>query len=255
MLGDGGCKDTSSSSSSTSKLFELTPFVVPFVDQSSNDSTTTVNVTPRFVSYYEVTILPLNQKEKESSPERQIASHRPTNIECVAVGIATGSFQAHSRMPGWDRQSFGYHGDDGGIFHSSGGMLKEYGPKYGPGDTVGCGVDYVSKGIFFTLNGEFLGYAWEDVDSSFLERDLFPVVGLDSNSPVYLNFGTGFKDCGDAVKFRFDLSSFINRHQRIISSTYSLDDYSPASFNISKQSSLRKQRRIFSLRRNSRDHK
>jgi hypothetical protein len=120
-------------------------------------------------------------------------------------------------MPGWDRQSFGYHGDDGGIFHSSGGMVKQFGPKFGAGDTIGCGIDYVNQGIFFTLNGKFLGYGWTGVDEELLKHDLYPVVGLDTNSPLFLNFG------GDEP-FEFDLSSFIMKHEHVISSQYSFEN-------------------------------
>jgi len=203
---------------------EWIPFVVPFVDQSDNHTVTTVNITPRFVSYFEVSILENNNGDDVMSLNNTMSStHRPPSLrtsysDCVAVGVATRNFQFQSRMPGWDQLSFGYHGDDGGIFHSSGGMLKQFGPKYGPGDTVGCGIDYVSKGIFYTLNGAFLGYAWERVSDKILKEDLFPVVGIDTNSPIHLNFGSV-----DSGAFQFDLSNFIKKHEKIISSIYSLD--------------------------------
>lgn len=223
-----------SSSFSTSALSQPSckwaPFVVPFVDQSTNSTTTTMNVTPRFVSYFEVGILKLedinNGESILSSDTIRAAqggprSYRSSYSDCVAVGIATKSFQYQSRMPGWDQQSYGYHGDDGGIFHSSGGMLKQFGPKFGPGDTVGCGIDYVSKGIFYTLNGEFLGYAWEHISDDILQKDLFPVVGIDTNSPIHLNFGSV-----NSGPFQFDLSNFIKKHEKIISSIYSHYYYS-----------------------------
>ena len=58
-------------------------------------------------------------------------------------------------MPGWRRGSWGYHGDDGKKY----GVLNYdndgdiYGPTYGTGDTVGCGVDFTSGCAFFTKNG------------------------------------------------------------------------------------------------------
>ena len=218
---------SSSSRSYTSEpSSEWTPFVVPFIDQSVNDTISTVNITPRFVSYFEVSIL----KSGDSNSGDDMMSlnytmsptHRPPRRtsynDCVAVGVATRNFQFQSRMPGWDQLSYGYHGDDGGIFHSSGGMLKQFGPKYGPGDTVGCGIDYISKGIFYTLNGAFLGYAWEDLSDDLLLEDLYPVVGIDTNSPIHLNFGSV-----DSGAFQFNLSNFIKKHEKIISSIYSLD--------------------------------
>mmetsp|Transcript_8919 Transcript_8919/g.21799 ORF Transcript_8919/g.21799 Transcript_8919/m.21799 type:complete len:635 (+) Transcript_8919:132-2036(+) len=228
MTLEGSKSLKSSSSFSTPERSEPSsewiPFVVPFVDQSDNDTVTTVNITPRFVSYFEVSILENSNDDDVMSLNNTTSStHRPPSLrtsysDCVAVGVATKNFHFQSRMPGWDLLSFGYHGDDGGIFHSSGGMLKQFGPKYGPGDTVGCGIDYVSKGIFYTLNGAFLGYAWERVSDKILLEDLFPVVGIDTNSPIHLNFGSV-----DSGAFQFDLSNFIKKHEKIISSIYSFD--------------------------------
>jgi hypothetical protein len=46
-------------------------------------------------------------------------------------------------MPGWDTESWGYHGDDGKKFGDNDGQGWQYGPTYGNGDTVGCGFDYI----------------------------------------------------------------------------------------------------------------
>jgi hypothetical protein len=120
-------------------------------------------------------------------------------------------------MPGWDSFSFGYHGDDGGIFHASGGMVKHFGPSFGVGDTIGCGIDYGggggvhhhhNQGIFFTLNGIFLGYGWKDDVNveTFLQNDVYPVVGIDTNHDIYANYE------GGAQPFQFDLTSFCAKH-------------------------------------------
>lgn len=223
-VGGGGGESSSNVSASPAKReSQLKPFVIPFVDNHHKDA---INVTPRLVSYYEVSIL---EKPKENNsddeiddddfrlgnPGEPILTTPSRSNDCVAVGLATESFHVHSRMPGWDRQSFGYHGDDGGIFHSSGGMVKRYGPTFAAGDTVGCGIDYVEQGIFYTLNGQFLGYAWTGIDEEFLKNDLYPVVGLDTSCPLYLNFGTGTDE-----PFQFDLSSFLMKHENIISPLY-----------------------------------
>ena len=63
----------------------------------------------------------------------------PPPPACVAVGISLNNWEGHGKMPGWDIYSYGYHGDDGGLFHRNGDIIRLYGPKYDEGDTVGCG--------------------------------------------------------------------------------------------------------------------
>ena len=59
-------------------------------------------------------------------------------------------------QPGWKSGSYGYHGDEGKLFVSS-GFGVPYGPKFFKGDVVGCGVEYGS--LYFTKNGKHLGAA------------------------------------------------------------------------------------------------
>ena len=124
------------------------------------------------------------------------ARQRQQRHDCVAIGLSSLPFRQRSRMPGWDEYSFGYHGDDGGLFHGHGDMLRRYGPRFGPGDNVGCGLEYSTRRIFFTKNGEFLGWAFEKIDKAMIERGLYPTVGVDTESPIHVNFGQ--------VPFTFD---------------------------------------------------
>jgi hypothetical protein len=61
-----------------------------------------------------------------------------------------------SRLPGWEPDSWAYHGDDGHSFccQSSG---KSYGPRFTAGDIIGCGVNFRTGSAFFTKNGDHLG--------------------------------------------------------------------------------------------------
>lgn len=61
-----------------------------------------------------------------------------------------------ARLPGWETDSYGYHGDDGHVYagHQSG---KTYGPSFSAGDTIGCGVNFKTGNAFFTKNGINLG--------------------------------------------------------------------------------------------------
>lgn len=66
---------------------------------------------------------------------------------CVAVGLARKQFPLSTKMPGWDAHSYGYHGDDGNMFHQS-GRGQEFGPTFGAGDTIGCGICYLNTGLY-----------------------------------------------------------------------------------------------------------
>jgi len=77
-----------------------------------------------------------------------------------AIGFCTSS--AHLlEFPGWPKDnapnshSWAYHGDDGGFFSSVRTSRPiGYSKLYGPGDTIGCGVNYDDSMIFFTRNGQ-----------------------------------------------------------------------------------------------------
>ncbi|OON16359.1 hypothetical protein X801_07829 [Opisthorchis viverrini] len=59
-----------------------------------------------------------------------------------------------------EHSSFGYH-NDGSVYHGSASAGIKFGPRFGENDTVGCGVDFMSRSLFFTRNGVFLGKAFE----------------------------------------------------------------------------------------------
>eukprot|EP00656_Telonema_subtile_P011367 TRINITY_DN15602_c0_g1_i2.p1 TRINITY_DN15602_c0_g1~~TRINITY_DN15602_c0_g1_i2.p1 ORF type:complete len:296 (-),score=50.36 TRINITY_DN15602_c0_g1_i2:244-1131(-) len=112
----------------------------------------------------------------------QVAYFEVRVIGGASVGVATVGEDGWDEHIGWRNVGYGYHSDDGSIWrsdsvHTSNGMDGQcYGPAYGKlqtprfllgrpqGDVVGCGMDFVQKHIFFTLNGKLLGIAFEDVE-------------------------------------------------------------------------------------------
>lgn len=82
----------------------------------------------------------------------------------MGIGLSAHGVNVN-RLPGWDKHSYGYHGDDGHSFCSS-GTGQPYGPTFTTGDVIGCGVNLVDNTAFYTKNGHHLGIAFTDLPVS-----------------------------------------------------------------------------------------
>ncbi|KAL6961986.1 hypothetical protein U1Q18_036943 [Sarracenia purpurea var. burkii] len=112
----------------------------------------------------------------------------------IAIGFTTEGFKMR-RQPGWEANSYGYHGDDGLLYRGH-GKGEAFGPTYTAGDTVGGGINYASQEFFFTKNGVVVGTVGKDV-----KGPLFPTIAVHSqNEEVRVNFGK--------EPFVFDLKAF-----------------------------------------------
>lgn len=112
----------------------------------------------------------------------------------IAIGFTTDGFKMR-RQPGWEANSYGYHGDDGLLYRGQ-GKGEAFGPTYTTGDTVGAGINYSSQEFFFTKNGAVVGTVYKDV-----KGPLFPTIAVHSqNEEVTVNFGK--------EPFVFDLKAF-----------------------------------------------
>ncbi|KAH8101615.1 SPRY-domain-containing protein [Cristinia sonorae] len=103
----------------------------------------------------------------------------------ISLGFSSPDVRL-SRLPGWEKQSWGYHADDGWSFpgHKDG---SPYGPTFDTGDIIGCGVDFSQHRAFYTKNGTFLGMVFENVGKG---HELYPAVGLRHTSEsIRVNFG------------------------------------------------------------------
>ncbi|KAI8639990.1 hypothetical protein BD408DRAFT_420470 [Parasitella parasitica] len=120
----------------------------------------------------------------------------------IGIGLC-GASNKVERLPGWDADSWGYHGDDGHSFAGS-GTGKNYGPCFTTGDVIGCGVNFADNSAFYTKNGKFLGVAFTDMN---LSQAIFPAIGLRTpGEQVTANFGH--------EPFVFDIAQYVN-DQRI----------------------------------------
>ncbi|XP_018335747.1 ran-binding protein 9 [Agrilus planipennis] len=114
----------------------------------------------------------------------------------MGIGLSAQGVNMN-RLPGWDKQSYGYHGDDGHSFCSS-GTGQPYGPTFTTGDVIGCGVNLIDNTCFYTKNGHHLGIAFTD-----LPPNLYPTVGLQTPGEVVdANFGQ--------EPFVFDIEDMMN---------------------------------------------
>ncbi|ETI19918.1 hypothetical protein G647_08933 [Cladophialophora carrionii CBS 160.54] len=104
----------------------------------------------------------------------------------IAVGFSTGEASLE-RLPGWETHSWGYHGDDGKMFfgeHSG----RSYGPTFGAGDIIGCGINFNTWQAFFTKNGQDLGICFKELKK---DMKLYPTIGMKKHSGALVtgNFG------------------------------------------------------------------
>ena len=149
----------------------------------------------------------------------------------VAIGVADGSFPLN-RQPGWEPNSYAYHGHDGRRYSDS-ERGEPYGPRFGSGDVrpapphptqphptpdtphacvgkhdaphplpsrlqvIGCGLLSERRELFFTKNGKHLGVAFSPIDGV-----VYPTFGLHSTGEcISINLGS--------EPFAFDIDAVI----------------------------------------------
>ncbi|KAG9188374.1 ran-binding protein [Alternaria panax] len=122
----------------------------------------------------------------------------------IGIGFS-GQKVALSRIPGWEPDSYAYHGDDGQIFSNT-TSGKSYGPKFGTLDVIGCGINFRTNTAFFTKNGHMLGTAFRDLK---FNVPYYPTVGMKKpGETVRVNFGQ--------EPFAFDIDKMVQDEKAAI---------------------------------------
>lgn len=160
------------------------------------------------IYYFEVTII---SKGKEGM---------------IGVGFS-GSKASLEKFPGWEPESWAYHGDDGKSFccQSTG---KAYGPTFTTGDVIGCGVNFMTACAFFTKNGVCQGNAFRDLK----DVNLYPSVGM-KRPQAHLSVNFGQKP------FVFDIDGMMKHEKLSISNEINASDVSKLHPNLDENALLK----------------
>ncbi|KAI1453529.1 SPRY domain-containing protein [Annulohypoxylon moriforme] len=153
------------------------------------------------IYYFEVTLL--SRRRDEYVEDDDFYSHEPNQHvprTSVCIGFATKNVPL-MRPPGWEPESWGYHGDDGDVY-SGQNVGKPYdGGAFGPQDTIGCGINFRTREAFFTKNGQDFKTAFRDI-----KGEIYPTIGMKkAGEHIRVNFGQ--------TKFVFDIDHLVEREQ------------------------------------------
>eukprot|EP01125_Pyxidicula_operculata_P001157 TRINITY_DN11109_c0_g1_i1.p1 TRINITY_DN11109_c0_g1~~TRINITY_DN11109_c0_g1_i1.p1 ORF type:complete len:1791 (-),score=276.77 TRINITY_DN11109_c0_g1_i1:96-5468(-) len=118
----------------------------------------------------------------------------------ISIGLTPEKYNMLN-PPGTGKDSYGYQGDDGNKFVE--GTSCKVNDGYGEGDTVGCGVDFYNKFIFYTLNGKLIELGAIDIPG----YSYYPTVSMTSGGKIRASFS----------KFKYDFTvprGFLNIPKR-----------------------------------------
>ncbi|KAF0433485.1 SPRY-domain-containing protein [Gigaspora margarita] len=111
------------------------------------------------------------------------------NDGIIAIGFCTKLAELN-KLPGCEKNSWGYHSDDGNFFDCS-ELEEPYGPKFETSDTIGCCLNFRNNTVLYTKNGVNLGIAFRDLKD--LKDNLYPCIGIRSKIGISIKANFGYK--------------------------------------------------------------
>ncbi|KAL3109453.1 hypothetical protein niasHT_015298 [Heterodera trifolii] len=114
------------------------------------------------IFYFEITVLTMKRQKK--NPLNQQKNNSNPKLSDFGIGLAPHWMSMHE-IVGHTEHSFAYWSD--GTIHGCSDSLPnplDGFTQFGEADTVGCGIDLLTRAIFFTMNGTRLetGYLYAD---------------------------------------------------------------------------------------------
>jgi hypothetical protein len=114
----------------------------------------------------------------------------------IGIGLALKKYAR--AMPGWGKDSYGLHADDG-CFFSQRPFGLNFSEVWQVGDTIGLGINFAKKEIFITRNGVMLGSPTKRVRNLL---HMHPTVGIRTlDNKCRINFGQR--------PFEFDILNYL----------------------------------------------
>ena len=127
--------------------------------------------------YYEILIHRMDGIIAIGMPVHLCTIHRLTFV----VGTSCLPYPAW-RLPGWNRLSAGLHLDDFRKFFEDPEGGRDYTDAFSrisPGDTVGCGYEFLTGTLFYTYNGVRLPPAFTGIYLPRQNYDVFAAIGVE----------------------------------------------------------------------------
>jgi hypothetical protein len=114
--------------------------------------------------------------------EVYIISSSTTYSSFFSVGLATRPYPTFHHI-GWNKNSVGYHSDDGTVFSGSYSGIDQLSAGFGTGSIIGVGYEPWSETVFFTHDGNRVKSRYN------VKGILYPAIACNSDWKISINVG------------------------------------------------------------------